>query len=111
VRDIARAEGIEVDDDPSPDTPIALTFEEFSAAYDDVAAAGYEMERDAAEAWPHFRGWRVNYEAAAYALAESIDAPPAAWMGERRPPLPVIMPRRPTNRMPGGRTGRPTVGE
>jgi hypothetical protein len=111
VRDIARAEGIEVDDDPSPDTPIALTFEEFSAAYDDVAAAGYDMERTAADAWPHFRGWRVNYEAAAYALAESIDAPPAAWMGERRPPLPVIMPRRPTNRMPGGRTGRPTVGE
>jgi len=69
------------------------------------------MQRSAADAWPHFRGWRVNYEAAAYALAESIDAPPAAWMGTRRPPLPVIMPQRPANRMPGGRTGRPTVGE
>jgi hypothetical protein len=111
VRDIARAEGITVDDDPDPDHPITLTFEEFSDAYDDVAAAGYAMQRGAADAWPHFRGWRVNYEAAAYALAEAIDAPPGAWSGVRRPALPLIMPRRPTNRMPGGRTGRPTPGE
>jgi len=111
VRDIARAEGIEVDDDPDPDHPISLTFEEFADAYDDVAAAGYAMARNAADAWPHFRGWRVNYEAAAYALAERIDAPPAAWMGVRRPPLPLILPQRPTNRMPGGRTGRPAPGE
>ncbi|MDA8436226.1 MAG: hypothetical protein M0Z98_09590 [Actinomycetales bacterium] len=111
VRDIARAEGLDVDDDPSPDAPISLTFEEFAEAYDDVAAAGYAMARSAVDAWPHFRGWRVNYEAAAYALAERIDAPPAAWTGTRRPPLPVIMPHRPANRMPGGRTGRPAVGE
>jgi hypothetical protein len=111
VRDIARAEGIAVDDDPDPDTSISLTFEEFAEAYDDVAAAGYAMTRSVEDAWPHFRGWRVNYEAAAYALAERIDAPPAAWMGQRRPPLPVIMPHRPTNRMPGGRTGRPAAGE
>jgi hypothetical protein len=111
VRDIARAEGIAVDEDPSPDTVISLTFEEFAAAYDDVASAGYVMQRSAVDAWPHFRGWRVNYEHAAYALAEAIDAPPAAWSGARRPPLPVIMPVRPQNRMPGGRTGRPVIGE
>jgi hypothetical protein len=111
VRDIARAEGIAVDDDPDPDTPISLTFEEFQAAYLDVASAGYEMARSAEEAWPHFRGWRVNYERAAYALAESIDAPPAAWSGARAGHLAVIMPERPTNRMPGGRTGRPVIGE
>ena len=111
VRDIARAEGITVDEDPSPDTSISLTFEEFAAAYDDVASAGYVMQRSAVDAWPHFRGWRVNYEHAAYALAEAIDAPPAAWSGARRPPLPVIMPVRPQNRMPGGRTGRPVIGE
>ena len=69
------------------------------------------MSRTAQEAWPHFHGWRVNYEAPAYALALAIDAPPAAWTGVRRPPLPTIMPRRPANRMPGGRTGRPAVGE
>jgi hypothetical protein len=111
VRDIARAEGIAVDDDPDPDAGITLTFEQFSSAYDDVATSGYEMQRSAEEAWPHFRGWRINYEAAAYALAQRIDAPPAEWSGVRRPPLDVIRPYRPTNRMPGGRTGRPVPGE
>jgi hypothetical protein len=111
VRDIARAEGVQVDDDPDPDAVISLTFEEFQAAYDDVTTAGYPMQRSAADAWPHFRGWRVNYESAAYALAEAIDAPPAPWSGERRPPLDEIRPFRPTNRMPGGRSGRPVVGE
>jgi hypothetical protein len=111
VRDIAIAEGIVIDEDPDPDTSISLTFEEFEAAYDDVADSGYEMARSARDAWPHFRGWRINYEASAYALAERIDAPPAAWSGARRPPLAVIMPQRPQNRMPGGRTGRPVVGE
>ena len=69
------------------------------------------MQRTATDAWPHFRGWRVNYEAAAYALAEAIDAPPGPWSGVRRPPLEEIRPFRPTNRMPGGRSGRPVVGE
>jgi hypothetical protein len=111
VRDIALAEGVRIDEDPDPDAQIELTFEQFEAAYLDVADSGYEMRRTAAEAWPHFRGWRVNYEAAAYALAESIDAPPAPWSGTRTPPLAEIRPFRPTNRMPGGRTGRPVVGE
>jgi len=111
VRDIARAEGITVDEDPDPDAGISLTFEEFELAYDDVAGAGYPMERSAAAAWPHFRGWRVNYEQAAYHLAEAIDAPPAAWSGPRAGNLEVILPARPTNRMPGGRSGRPVIGE
>ncbi len=111
VRDIARAEGITVDEDPDPDTGISLTFEEFELAYDDVASAGYAMQRSAADAWPHFSGWRINYEQAAYALAEAIDAPPAAWSGPRVGNLGVILPARPANRMPGGRSGRPVIGE
>ena len=111
VRDIARAEGVQVDDDPDPDAAISLTFEEFALAYADVADSGYPMVRSAADAWPHFRGWRINYEAAAYALAEAIDAPPGPWSGVRRPALEEIRPYRPTNRMPGGRSGRPVVGE
>ena len=90
---------------------IILTFEEFQTAYDDVAAAGYTMQRSAVDAWPHFRGWRVNYEQAAYDLAEAIDAPPAPWSGARAGDLAVMMPARPTNRMPGGRSGRPVIGE
>ena len=27
------------------------------------------------EAWPHFRGWRVNYEAVAYAVASKLERP------------------------------------
>ena len=111
VRDIARAEGIVVDDDPDPDSGVTLTFDEFVMAYEQLVASGYVMARTAEEAWPHFRGWRVNYESAAYALAERIDAVPAMWSGPRTPPLPVLMPERPTNRMPGGRTGRPVIGE
>ena len=42
------------------------------------------MSRPADEAWAHFRGWRVNYEAVAYALAYRLDAPPAPWSGPRR---------------------------
>jgi hypothetical protein len=58
------------------------------------------MERDAAEAWPHFRGWRVNYESLAYALARHIDAVPAPWSGPRRWPAETIPVRRPANRAP-----------
>jgi hypothetical protein len=111
VRDIARAEGIDVEEDPDPDTGISLSFEDFRAAYAQLEGSGYAMARTAEEAWPHFRGWRVNYERAAYALAERIDAVPALWSGSRRPELAVIAPERPTNRMPGGRTGRPVIGE
>ncbi len=111
IRDIARAEGVLVDDDPDPDGPITLTFEDFASAYGMLADFGYPMMRGAEEAWPHFKGWRVNYERAAYELASRIDAVPAAWSGTRRPPLDTIYPARPQNRMPGGRTGRPVVGE
>lgn len=111
IRDIARAEGIEVDDDPDPDSDIELTYAEFLEACETLAAFGYPMSRPPEEAWPHFKGWRVNYEAAAYELARRIDAVPAMWSGPRTPPLPVVMPERPQNRMPGGRTGRPVLGE
>ena len=111
VHDIARAEGIMVEDDPDPDAAIALTYPEFLEAYDMLAAFGYAMTRSAIDAWPHFKGWRVNYEAAAYELARRIDAVPAPWSGVRTPPRPTVMPRRPENRIPGGRSGRPVMGE
>ena len=40
------------------------------------------MEQSPEEAWRHFRGWRVNPEAAAYLLADRLVAVP--WSGERR---------------------------
>lgn len=83
LRSIADTAGIEVDHDPHPDDPIALTPADLAGAVTRLRAAGYEPERSVDDAWPHFHGWRVNYEAAAYALAKRIDAPPAPWSGPR----------------------------
>jgi hypothetical protein len=51
-----------VDPDPNPEGPIILTFEESEEAASMLAHVGFPMERTAEEAWPDFRGWRVNYE-------------------------------------------------
>ena len=60
------------------------------------------MERTPEEAWPHFHGWRVNYEATTYAIARIIDAVPALWSGPRRGVEAAVAPRTPANRLPGG---------
>ena len=56
------------------------------------------MEREPEAAWPHFVGWRINYEQAAYAIAAAVDAVPALWSGPRRWPGAPMPPLRP---MPG----------
>jgi hypothetical protein len=89
-----------VDEDPRPDGPLELTFEDFREGYDRLVDVGYPVERSAEEAWPQFRGWRVNYEAAAYALAAELDAVPARWAGPRRTGDVPITPVRPPNRTP-----------
>jgi hypothetical protein len=101
TRDVAQVVGIHVDPDPRPDAHLQLTFQEFMDAVRRLDQVGFAMERTAEEAWPHFKGWRVNYEAAAYGLARRFDAVPALWSGPRRraqeaPMLPV----RPANRTP-----------
>lgn len=109
LRDLADVFRIPYDADPDPDGELSLTFAEFEQAYDRIVAAGFPVERTAAEAWPHFRGWRVNYEALAYAIAWKIDAVPAPWSGPRRFTTSPMEPRTPVNREPGGRVGRPYV--
>src|SRR5215470_16954532 len=102
MRRLAKGLGIAVSDDPHPEDPIALTKADFDAAVDHLRRAGWQIERDADEAWPHFHGWRVNYESAAYALARFLDLPPAVWSGSRprhRPP--PQLPVRPPHREPG----------
>ncbi|WP_327308242.1 hypothetical protein OG730_36345 [Streptomyces sp. NBC_01298] len=84
VRVLAREEGIAYDPDPLPEDPIELTYEEFLDGVVRMRERGVTMARDPEQAWPHFRGWRVNYEAVAYALAYRIDAVPAPWSGPRR---------------------------
>jgi hypothetical protein len=101
LRRISNSLGWEFEDDPLPDSPIELTFEEFAAAVALLADSGFPIERDAASAWPHFRGWRVNYEDLAYRWANRVVAPVAPWSGTR-PGIAggIIEPRRPSHRSP-----------
>ena len=63
-----------------------------------LGEVNFPIERDPAEAWPQFVGWRVNYERAAYAIAATVDVVPPLWSGPRRHPTAPILPLRP---MPG----------
>ncbi len=99
---MASSLGWEVDFDPKPEQPIRLQFQEFQDAVDMLAESGFPMERSAEAAWPDFHGWRVNYEEAAYHLADRLVAPPAPWSGSRRHlPGEIVKPHRPPQRQPG----------
>jgi len=99
LRDIARSWRIPFDPDPLPDAPLRLTYEEFLVGVERMAEAGFTPERPAEEAWAHFRGWRVNYEAIVYELANRIYAAPGPWSGPRHN-IGSIEPRRPLDRTP-----------
>jgi hypothetical protein len=99
VRQIGVAVGVPVDWDPDPDGPLLLSYDDYLAGVQRLVDVGFPVERSAEEAWPHFRGWRVNYEAAAYALALATDAVPALWSGPRRYAAEPMPPRRPPARI------------
>jgi hypothetical protein len=100
---IAKTLGWPVDPDPRPEGPIRLTFEEFEQAVQMLADIGFPMERTAEDAWPEFRGWRVNYESNAYRLADRVVAPPAPWSGPRTHlHTGIVPPNRPPQRTPTG---------
>lgn len=101
LREIAGAIGIGYDPDPMPHDPIELTYEDFVGAHHKLSESGYPMEVSPEEAWPHFRGWRVNYEAISYAIADHVVAPPGPWSGGRTHlPGMAIVPQPPANRTP-----------
>jgi len=99
---VAQAMGVDVPEEPDPGAGIRLTYDEFVDAIDRMREVDFPIERDPAEAWPDFVGWRVNYEKAAYALATKVDAVPALWSGPRHYPIPPIPPIRPGRGRPGG---------
>jgi hypothetical protein len=100
LRELCDAVGISYDPDPFPDDPIELTYDEFLGGL--ARMEGFPMERSPEQAWPHFRGWRVNYESLAYALADHVVAPPGPWSGPRRHlPGMALVPQRPADRSPG----------
>ena len=101
LRHIADVSRISYDIDPFPDDPIELTYEEFLKGIARLEDVGFPVERTPEEAWPHFRGWRVNYESIAYELMERIVAPPGPWSGERtRLKGVTIDPQPPADRTP-----------
>jgi hypothetical protein len=108
LRKIAKVTGAQVNDDPRPDDPITLTFEQFALGVKHLEHVGFPLERSAAEAWRDFKGWRVNYEAAAYALADFVVAVPAPWSGARRTIITSVvdvLKRRPRHRTPDDPNG------
>ncbi len=104
LRRIAQALHWPFDADPDPGGPIDVSFEEFAAAVDLLTSTGFLVENTAEEAWPHFVGWRVNYEKLAYRMADEVVAPLAPWSGERSHlALSLMPPKRPPHRDPSGR--------
>jgi hypothetical protein len=87
------------------------TFEKFLGGVHRLEAVGFTLERSPEEAWPHFKGWRVNYEAVAYAIADRVVAVPGPWAGARThlPGLQIV-PRRPPDRRPTELPGRSAAG-
>ena len=104
---IARAMGYDVPDEPNPAAGISLTYDEFLDAVARMREVGFPIERDPAEAWPDFVGWRVNYERAAYAVAGAVYAVPALWSGPRRHPVSPIPPVRPAPGNPPAKESTP----
>lgn len=97
---IALAMGFEIPDDPGPNAQISLTYEEFLDAIDRLKRVDFPIEREPAEAWPDFVGWRANYEQAAYHIAYALDVVPAMWSGPRRHGDAPIRPKRPPEGRP-----------
>jgi hypothetical protein len=92
---IARALRIPVPEDADPNDGISLSYDEFVKAVERLRQVDFPIQRPLEDAWIDFVGWRVNYEAAAYALAWATDAPPALWSGPRRHEMEPIPPFRP----------------
>lgn len=110
LRDIARATRIPFDPDPRPDAPLVMTRQQFVDARERLLAVGFTTSRTADEGWVHFRGWRVNYETVAYAIAYRFNAPPAMWSGPRQMFRgESLEPSRPTDRRPEGASDGPSV--
>jgi hypothetical protein len=105
LANIARALRIPIPENADPNDGISLSYDDFVGAVDRLRTVDFPLERPIQEAWLDFLGWRVNYEAAAHALAWAVDAPPALWSGPRRHEVEMIAPLRP----PTLRAGKPPL--
>jgi hypothetical protein len=92
LRALARAIHVPFDPDPLPTDPIRLTLEDFLQGIAHLERHAFPVERDPGEAWRHFAGWRVNYEAIVDALSGLVIPPPAPWSPLRPELGPVSWP-------------------
>ena len=97
---VARAMDIDVPEVADPNAGISLSYDEFLDAVARMRNVDFPIERDPADAWPDFVGWRINYEQAAYGVASAVDAVPAMWSGPRRHRVAAIAPLRPPSGRP-----------
>ena len=99
--EVARSMGIKVPPRPPPtDRRARAHVRRVPRRRRRLREVDFPIEREPEAAWPHFVGWRVNYEQAAYAIAEAIDAVPALWSGPRRTPAEPMPPLRPRPGVP-----------
>ncbi len=99
LRSLAEALDVPYNADPLPSDPLRLTYEEFLEGTDRLAQVDFPFERTPEEAWPHFRGWRVNYESLVDELTAKVVPPPAPWF-VARPELGTVEWPRILNRTP-----------
>jgi hypothetical protein len=57
---VARAMGLDVPEEADPEAGITLTYEEFLEAISRLEEVGFDISREASDAWPEFVGWRVG---------------------------------------------------
>ena len=100
--EIARAMRFDIPDEPDQSRGIQITYEEFLGAIDRLRQVDFPIDKDPAEAWLDFVGWRINYEQAAYAVAYELDVVPALWSGPRRHGGGPLPPKRPPLGRPQG---------
>jgi hypothetical protein len=105
---IAQVMGLDIPDEPDPRRGVRLSYQEYLDAIARLREVSFPIERDPADAWPDFVGWRVNYEQAAYAVAAEVSAVPALWSGPRRRPSTAIPPIRPPRGQPPGEPSKHT---
>jgi hypothetical protein len=100
---IARAMGFTVPEEADPNGRISLSYQEFLDAVARMREVDFPIEREPADAWADFVGWRSNYEQATY-RGRRHRRRACAVVGPRRHGGPAIAPIRPRL---AGRPSRP----
>jgi hypothetical protein len=83
LRAIATFFHLPYDPDPTADSPISVTRDEFDQLMATLIEAGLPVKADLDQAWKDWSGWRVNYDEPLLRLCALVSAPPAPWSSDR----------------------------